>query len=542
MDKEKDGLGVTSARLLSSLYAGQALSITITVITFIIVTRLLGVSGYGIYTFAFGFSALVDCIGAFGIGNYFGRNLGRFFHKEDHGKVVETLLTGYSILMPITAVLTLLGVAASPYVASLFFKHFAIPSTTLTLSLMLTSSIIFFSTTESTTIQALIGFTRGKLASLVSVVVDIIQLAASVTLIKAGYGVNGAISGMLVGYILGAIMGLYLIYRLVKRQGKINIKMPSVAEMRHALSFVLPMGLINVLNFSMPSFATLFLAGFVTLSTLGSYGAALRGLTFIAIFYSTMSTAIVPLFSRAGASKKGAEEQRSYNKLLTYSLMGTLPCIVFVAVLAKPGTTLLLSSQYASTGFFLSLIALGSLIDTFQYYLASLLISKGFTTSLLKVLVVSTMLQLAAVLILVPALHASFSGNGAVIGAIIGIFFVGPITESILFVRLARKAMGFRPDFRKLGLLAASNILLILPLSISLLFAGSALLSNAVALVVGLIILALAYPAIMVLIGAIDLSDVKIISEISDKIPLLRRPMALLTGYLRLLFSMKGYS
>ncbi|HUB92518.1 MAG TPA: oligosaccharide flippase family protein [Candidatus Saccharimonadales bacterium] len=524
MEEKRDGLGVTSARLLSSLYAGQGLGILVTAATFIFVTRLLGASGYGIYTFAFGFSALVDCIGNFGMGNYFGRNLARFSYKKNHSKVVETLLTGYAILLPITLALTLVGVAASPYVANVLFRQLGIAPVTL----MLASAIIFFSTTESTTVQALIGFTRGKLASLVSVVVDIIQLAASVYLITAGYGVDGAIAGMLIGYVFGAIMGLYLIYRIVKASGAVKIKIPSMQEIRAALDFVVPMSLNNILNFSMVNFTTLYLSLYVTKAMLGNYGAALRGQTFIAVFYSTMSTALLPLFSTAGASKKASEENTVYNRLLLYSLMITLPLIVFVGVLARPGAALLLTNEYASTGIFLTLIAFGTLIDTFQYYIVSLLISKGITRQLVKSLLVSTALQLGTVLLLVPRFGAY--------GAILGIFFVGPIAEGILFAMLARKAINFRPDTRRLALLAASNVILILPLSIALLFA-----SPLVSIAAGALILLVAYPAIMVLVGAIDISDLKIMERITGKVPLLSRPIGLLMRYVGFLFSFKGY-
>jgi|GEM_PF-7039607 O-antigen/teichoic acid export membrane protein len=523
MKEDKEALGVTSARLLSSLYLGQGIGIVITVITFIFVTRLLGAGGYGIYTFAFGFSALIDCVGNFGMGNYFGRQLARFTYKKDHKGIMETLITGYSILLPITIALTLLGIALSPYVANVLFRSLDISP----LTLMLAASIIFFSTTESTAIQALIGLTRGKLASLVSVVVDIIQLVASVYLVLTGHGVNGAIIGMLVGYIIGAVFAFYLIFRIVSKQGPVKLHLPSKVEFKSAFSFVFPMSLNNIMNFSMVNFAILYLSYFVSISMLGNYGAALRGLTFIAIFYSTMSTGLLPLFATAGEAKKASKVDKTYNKLLLYSLLITLPFIVYVAVLAKPGVHLLLSSQFNSAGLYLSLIALGTMIDAFQYYLASLLISKGFTTSLLKTLIVSTILQLLTVLILVPKF--------GVLGAIAGIFFVGSSVETILFLRLAKKLMDFRLDYRKIGLLFASNILLVIPLSVALLFS-----SSIVSLIVGLLILLVVYPALIVLLNVVTVSDVDLISGISKKIPALNRLVSLMTGYLGFLLRIKS--
>lgn len=535
MKEEKEALGVTSARLLSSLYLGQALGALVTVMTLIIVTRLLLPTGYGVYTFAFGFMALVDFVGNFGMGTYFGRNLARYTYEKAHKKVLDTLITGYTILLPITAFLTLLGIAISPYVADVLFKNLNIQP----LTLMLAASIIIFSTTESTAVQALIGFKRGKLASTVGVLVDIVQLVASVALILTARGatpallsaakINGAITGMLVGYVFGAALAFFLIWRIVSREGPIKLHRPSSGEIKTALSFVVPMSLNNVLNFSMVNFTVLYMSIYVSIADIGNYGAAIKGLNFIAIFYSTMSTALLPLFTTAGVSKEVGKVDDAYNKLLIYSLMVTLPFIVYVAVLAKPGARLLLSSAFGMTGIYLSLIAFGTLIDTFQYYLSNLLISKGFTTPLVKSLLVSTILQLAAVLILVP-----IPGVG-VYGAIAAIFFIGPVTESILFIRLSKRLMNFKLDYGKTALLFASNLLLAIPLSVALLF-SSALLS----LITGLIILVVAYPALIVLLGVIRRPDLEELSGIAKKIPALAKPAGLVMDYLRFLLGIKG--
>lgn len=525
MSQEKESLGLTSARLLSSLYLGQFLGIIVTVLTLIIVTRWLGPSNYGIYTFAFGFAALIDAIGNFGIGTYFGKNLAKHNFLKDHAKVVETLVSGYSILLPLSLLLSLIGIGASSYVANVLFKSLAISPFTL----ILASSIIFFQTTQSTSVQALIGLTRGKLASYVSLFVDIIQLFASLFLLYLGFGVNGAIAGMLIGYILGAALGILLILKVVSRAGPINIKLPSAQEIKQALSFLLPMGMSNVLNFSMANFAILYLSIFVSTAVLGNYGAALKGLNFIQIFYFTTSTALLPLFATAFESKDKEKVEKDQNRLLAYSLMISLPFILFIGVLAVPGARLLLSGTYGSAGTFLSLIAFGSLIDTLQYFLSVLLISRGLTTALFKSLLISAIIQLAGILLLVPSL--------GVFGAIISIFFIGPTVEVVLFTRLAKNLTKFNLDYKKIGMLFLSNIILAIPLSAALLLTRSSL-----EIVAGIIILAIAYPAILVFLKVVENSDMELLKKVSAKIPLLKKPADLLLSYFSFLMNLRGSS
>ena len=111
-----------------------------------------------------------------------------------------------------------------------------------------------------------------------------------------------------------------------------------------------------------------------------------------------MSTALLPLFSKAMASRRKDEINATYNRIFFYSLMVTLPFIAFVAVLAKPGVELFLSSGYSQAGEYLTLIALGSMIEAFQYYISNLLISRGVTMPLVKVLLFSNIVQLAVFL------------------------------------------------------------------------------------------------------------------------------------------------
>ena len=521
--EKKEGIGVSSARLLSSLYMGQIAGVIITVATFVAATRIMGPALYGAYTFAFGFSAFVDFVGNFGIGTYLARNLARYSYRKDERGVVKTLMTGYSILVPISLVLTLVGIAASGYVARSLFPELGIAP----LTLMLASSIIIFSTVESTTVHALIGLSRGKLASFVGVFVDLLQLISVVTLLLAGYGLNGAIVGMLIGYAAGAVAGILLIYSSLEQKSGLVLKLPNLGELRNALRFVVPMSLNNVLNFGMSNFAILYLSLFVSKVVLGNYGAALKGLGFVAIFYSTMSTALLPMFTKAGASRKRKDSGAAYNLIIRYSLMLTLPFIVYMAVMAGPGVRLLLSSSYKSTGLFLSLIAAGAVIDAFQYYISNLLISRGITMPLVKSILVSNIAQFIALVALVPRF--------GVPGAVVSIFFIGPLIESALFVMLARRLMSFRLEYVKTGLIFAGNILLALPLYLALLAS-----SGTLALLLGAVVLVLAYPAILIFIGAIGQSDLKIITGISEKIPPLRAPAAFVEGYMRVLLKAKG--
>lgn len=523
----RDGIGAKAVSLVSSLYIGQVLGVMITLCTFVFVTRELGASGYGIYTLAFGFSALIDSMQNFGIGAYLSRRLAKYIQAKDHESIMKTLFSGYFSIIPLAMTLSIVGILLSPFVASAE----GISAT----PLMLACATLFFSVTEYVGVLALMGFGRGKLASFVSVLVDILQFSSIVTLVfLLGYGVNGAISGMLFGYIIGFFVSIYLVFRVASESGKVSLNVPSKSEIKSTMKYSMPLGLNNVLNYSLQAFGTVYLGFLLTKQKpatakqiIGTYGAALTGLNLITVFYNTMSSALVPLFATAEDEKDPEKANNTYNRLLFYSLLITLPFIIYLAVIAGPGVHLFLKPEYASTGFYLTLIALGTMLGIFQFYLTSLVIAKGLTAKLFKYNAISTAIQYAALLVVAP-----FYG---VIGTIFVIFIAGNVLDDLFLVLLSKKHLKLKFEYRKLALLFAGNLLLGLPISLALLLSNPLL-----TMVAGLVILLLVYPIIIVLLRLMDKNDLNLMNKIAERFNILGKPMHLATRYLTFLLRLRG--
>lgn len=511
---EGRGLGGIAAGVVYNLYLGQLFSMVIVGITFIFVTRLLGPALYGIYVFAFGFSSFIDAVGTFGIGSYFSKNIAHFSYAKDYKNIARTLLSGYSVLLPLAILLTLLGFLLSGYAANVLFRSVGIS----TLTLMLASSTILFIMMQYVSIQALVGFSRADLAAKTNIIVDLVQLFSSVILIHYGFGANGAVSGMLAGYIVGAVMAVGLVYKTSLKYGKTELRIPSKSDMLHAIRFSSPLAAISFLNVSVQNFAILLLGFYVSKATLGNFGAALTGLSFTAIAYNTMSTALLPIFSTANAARKSKAINATYNKILDYSLLLTLPLIIYIAVFAGPGLNLLVTKRYASAPLYLTLVALGTAVNVLGFYMSSMITSRGHTKKLLLGNLVSAISQIVSIVVLVPYIR--------VIGAIIGLFLVNGIVEDLLFIKISRDLLHARLQYSKILRIYLGNLLLAPPLAL-LLFLGNPLIE----LATGIIILLLAYPPIVGLLGVVEREDMGRINRIASGIPVLARPVRALTRY-----------
>ncbi|MGC8479626.1 MAG: oligosaccharide flippase family protein [Candidatus Micrarchaeia archaeon] len=499
---KKASIGSDAGKSLSILYLGQILGALITVLTFVYLTRFLGPSNYGIYTFAIGFITLVSAVGNFGIGTYMSRNLSIFSHNNNVRGINETISSSYVLVLIVAFILTVIALILSNFVPKIFSLNISISYLTLAIA----SLIIFFQMIQNVTVHALVGFSSTKQAAITSVSVDVIQLISIILLLSLSFGVDGAVIGILIGNIIGSIVAVYFMISKARKEPNFKIIKPTKAMLSNAFNFSLPLAINNVLNTAVQNFSILFLGFYVASAILGNYGAAIKGLNFAAISYGTMSIVILPLFSRASADKNG-NKSKAYTKALLYALVITLPFIIFVSAMAQPAVYILISSKYLQAPLYLSLITFGMALNMFAYYSGSLLASEGFTKKMLKYNLVSIIVQLALIFLLTPIL--------GVFGVIIPVFIIGGILNSLLMYLALTKNIKTKISYSKIILSFISALLLYIPLSLVLLIKSSIL-----ELILGAILLIITYPIFIILFRVIEMSDLDKIKSITPNLPL----------------------
>ena len=503
--KGGSGLGRSAARLLYPLYLGQFLGVLVTLATFVVTTRLLGPAAYGLYVLAFGFANLFGSVGTFGTGTYMNRNIAKAVYENKAEKLSDAIVPAYLILVPVAIVLTIVAIAISNYVAVYFLAAHSISG----LTLMLAAATIFFSMVENSSVQGLVGFTKTKLASVTSLSVDIIQLASIVFLVYLGYGVNGAVAGMLIGYVFGFLISVYFIFSSAMGYKGFSIRKPSLRTMKEALGYSAPLALNNISLRGLENASIIFM-GLVGISNalIGNYGAAIKGLNLIYVGYGTMGIALLNIFTGAGTLSKKKDSNRLYNRILRYSLILTIPTAIYVGVFSKAGIALLASTKYASAPLYLSLIAVGIMINMVGYYISSLILSGGYAKNMVKYNLVSTALEFILMLILVP--------HFGVIGNILALYLIGSVAYDIVFIISAKKLFGIKLEYTKIAAIFLANAVLAAFLA-PLTFVNYVV----VELAGGMVILLLAYPPILVALKIVNAEDLATIRNSTKGMPIL---------------------
>ncbi len=525
-DKNADGLGRRTARVLSAVLIGQIISIVLTGITIVLLARLLQPYLYGQYTFAFGYASFIDAVGGLGIGAYLSRHFAIWAFKQDREQMMRVLSSALLIFMVSAILITLLALGLSGYLANTIYAGLKIPEITLITS----SLMIFFVMAQSVEMQALIGLGKGAYSSFTGVFGNIVQLFASVGLFLLGFGVEGVLAGMLLGYVVSAAAGASFMYISLSKNGRISLVRPTRRELVSTAKFAFPVGVNNMLNNGMQNFSILFLGLFVPEIFLGNYGAALQGLTAVILLHNSINNVLLPAFSTAGIERTKKRLHETYNKVLGYSLNLILPLLVFVGVFAMPAVYLFLSKSYSYAPSYLSLIMVGAVLNTVSLFISSLIVSKGATFKVLKYNAGVALAEVLSIIVLVPVLNA-YGNNIAVYGAIISIFIIGNIVSVILFVGGARRLFGVRFDHGKIIRIFLSNVVLAIVLAavlfgLYLLTAGSTRnIVLAGELVAGAIVTLLAYPWIAAITGTLNKNDTASIRDATSKLPIIREPV-----------------
>jgi len=512
---DEESVGSRGARTLYSLTIGKIIGVAITAVTFIAMARLLGPSGYGIYTLALGFSAFIDAVGHFGIGTYFNKHLSEFIAKKDEQGILSALNSGYFILAVIGILLSSVGIALSSVAAVYFFKSSGVHAATLEIA----SLTILFSMLYGAAYSALVGVGRGKHAAISANVVYSVQLVMGVGLILIGFGVNGAVTGILLGYLVGASMTAYYIIRSLSNYAKLKFYIPSKEEVRGVLRFSLPIAANNLLNSGISNFAIMLLGVYGTAYLLGNYGMATKGLSLMLVFSGTMTTVLLATFSSAVAKTSRDRIGSFYNKALIYSLLATLPPIIYIGIFSKPLVFIFITKQYSLTPLYVSLMALGTAIGLPWLYSSSFMVANGYVKKVLKYAAVSVAVQLAVMLLLIRQFTT--------IGVIVSIFFVGNIVSDILLAGGISNVLGIKYESRKLVKVAFAGVIAVVFTMLGLL-----LHSFWLQLIIGAVIFLLIYPFALLFVRILDSIMLNDVMRIVKGLPLLDKFINLEVAYI----------
>jgi O-antigen/teichoic acid export membrane protein len=506
-------LGSLQAKVASSVMVAKILTLLFAGGSFIIVARLLGPDYYGAYTAALAFSSIFVAFSDFGISQTLVRFLGEYSHNREF-KEIGVFISNELLISIITSGLLTL--------AAIFFAGPAVQYSLHNLGykglFVLAAFGVLLSSIWNLCYSMLIGLGKGKQVALVVALQVGIQAVTSVAFAMIGYGAFAPMLGFLLGMLAGAWTGLALLKRMKIRIGS---SLFSVAKLKEILKFSLPLGAANTISGSVANFSIIVLGTYTTAVVLGNFGLTYKVSSMLEVIVGSIGVSLIPLFAAALSDKKIKREiGKYYNYSIYLTFLLITPVLLYIAVLSQQFSYTVFGASYSLAPIYISIMAIGVLINIVGGFTSNLMISANQTMRYLKYWAVLSAVQLVLLYLIVP----TYTGMGL---ALI-VFIIIPALQSIVFVRRVQMLFKTHLELGKLARVIVAGVIsaaLILPLQYVI---GQ----NNIPLLISVAIeQLLIYPPLLALAGGISGNEIGVLRATTKEIPVVRDIISLLTGY-----------
>jgi len=422
--------------------AGTFLSTAFTAAGTIIITRLLGPDGYGIYTLAFVAPSIFLQFLGLGVTLAITRYSAFYLSRGEVNRAVQITRRGIAFLLLFGVGLALLNLLAAPIVESVLLKR-----TNLAPYTAITSIFIMATAATQAATFAFVGWGSIKLLSTFSVLQGVARLAIGPPLILLGLGVYGAVVGHAGSYCVESGATLLTLFAF-KLKGSAETGVSWVDDLRRMIGLGLPAFSGGIASGLAAQYVTILLASVVTNTVIGDYQAAIN----VSVAITLVSSGVTTVLTRSFATLDGlkADIGPAFDYAVRYVSFLLTPLVLFLLGSAAALFNVLYTSFYAGGIILLQLTALSYLPVTFGLtMLPSFLGGLGYSRFTMFMLVAGAV----SVLITGPIL-VIWLGLGAD-GAVLAILVSNVISTAIgvfLAVRYLHAQLTIRP---LLGIIAA---------------------------------------------------------------------------------------
>lgn len=508
-----------SARGSFSLMAGTFASTVIGAIVVIIMARLLGPVGYGLYTLSFVLPALFATFADFGLSPALTRYGASLRSQHKYGRLADMIGSGLLFNLSTSLAASLLAFALSNQLAASVLQRQDMGRL-----VALASVTILFQGLFNLSYNALVGLDRMGQSAMMLVLRDTARVILSPLLIIVGFGVAGAISGQVLGWVLASAVGVWVLLAYQQTLGKNPDE--TVLEKRMArnietmMRYGLPIYLGTLVSSLLIQYQNIVLAFFTTNAEIGNFNAARNFGALIQILATPVATALFPAFSKRDLETGKKELQIMFENSVKYTTLLIIPLAVFVAAASRDLILAIYGAAYTSAAMYLTLyVGIFLLASIGSQVIGAFLNGVGRT----KVNLTIALVQLAVFLPAAPLMAWRYGVPGMIVALVLS-----SLVSTSFGLWLATWRYGMRVDLVGSFLTLACALVSALPVLPIVYY--SALPSLAKVILAGLVYFA-AYLTLAPLFRAVKRTDVQALAPILGEIKILEPVTSLVFGY-----------
>ncbi|MCD7781312.1 MAG: flippase [Methanosphaera sp.] len=472
----------------------------------LLMSRMLGPEGYGLYGLTLPFQGVFQILSAGGLPPALSKYIAEYNTKNEKALIRQIIRTALKYMVFSAIILSIILLFSSDFIANSIFHKPAVVWPLRAVSLVTPFSVI---------VGAMRGAYQGVYKNEYTVYNRLAEQLSTITFacvfVYCGLYAMGAVLGTVTGFIVSAITSTYLYKRYISplfySEDDLDLSLREELKLLAMLiRFAVPVTITALSEMVIYDIGTIIIGIFMLSSDVGYYNSADPIARIPLIISLSISTVLLPATSEAYALKDQKLLQQYVVDCLRYCILTVLPLCVLISIYSEPIIALLFGSTYTPGAGVLSILVIG--MSFYSIYMICSSILQGLDKGKLPmyVLLVGTVLNVV--------LNTVFVNMFGIIGAGIGT----TITTAILMVTIIYIVI------RQTNIsIPWKNILMIIVCNVILMMVSLIIPKTILGAIIGFIIGIIIYCVLLICLRVLSLRDINFFVEYVNKIPQLRK-------------------
>ena len=471
----------------------------------LLMSRMLGPEGYGLYGLTLPFQGIFQILSAGGLPPAISKYVAEYNAKDEKALTRQVILTATKFMVLMAILLSIILLFSSDFIANNIFHKPLVVWPLRAVCLITPFSVV---------VGAMRGAFQGVYKNEYTVYNRLAEQVATIVFacvfVYAGLYAMGAVLGSAFGFIVSAITAVLLYKKYISplfySEDSLNLTLKEELKLLWMLiRFAVPVAITALSEMAIYDVGTLVIGYYMLSSDVGFYNAADPISRIPLVISLSVSTVLLPATAEAYALKNHKLLEEYVVDCLRYSILTVLPLCVLISVFSTPIITLLFGSVYTPGSSVLSVLVIGMSFYSIYMICSSILQGTGNPRLPMVILLLGTVLNIA--------LNAVLVSNKGIIGAAIGT----TLTTFILMIVI----MYFVIKNTKISI-PWKNILLIISANIILTAICLIIPKSIVGSIFGLIIGSIIYIISLIRLKTLTKRDLNFFTQYLNKIPILK--------------------
>ena len=471
----------------------------------LLMSRMLGPEGYGLYGLTLPFQGIFQILSAGGLPPAISKYVAEYNSQNKKALTRQIIYTATKFMVLMAIMLSIVLLFSSDFIANnIFHKPLVV------WPLRAVSIITPFSVIVGAMRGAFQGVYKNEYTVYNRMAEQISTIVFACVFVYCGLYAMGAVLGSAFGFIVSAVTAVYLYKKFISpmfySEDSLDLSFKEELKLLWMLiKFAVPVAITALSEMAIYDVGTLII-GILMLSTdVGYYNAADPISRIPLVISLSVSTVLLPATSEAYALKNHKLLQEYVVDCLRYSILTVLPLCVLISLFSTPVLVILFGQVYVPSSGVLSVLVIGMSFYSIFMISSSILQGTGNPRLPMYILLVGTVVNILLNYVLVYYM------------GIIGAALATSLTTCILMIVIMYFVIRYTKisiPWKNILMIVLSNIILMIPC----LIIPKTIIGSIIALVLGLII----YMLSLIFLKVLTKRDIEFFSQYFNKIPILK--------------------